>query len=82
MINIHFEINGRRVSPNQTTDALTRAVLDEATTQIKQRVGTIRCAAHGQYAKLIAKGRSAENLNFEVSGCCQDLITKVEQSLR
>jgi hypothetical protein len=82
MVDIHFEINGRRVGPNQITDALTKAVLEEAAKQIKQRAGVIRCPTHGHYAKIIAKGRSAENLNFEVSGCCNDLIKKVEQSLK
>jgi len=81
-MNISFEINGRKVSPNNMKDALEASILENASAQIKQKVGSIRCSEHQQSPKIVGKGRSLNNLSFEVSGCCEDLMTKVKAKLK
>ena len=79
---IHLELNGRRVNPNDIGDAFSVAAFKAVSERIKAKVGHIVCPAHGQHAKILAKGRSISELNLEVSGCCDELIQKVKDSLK
>ncbi len=81
MFDVSFEINGRKVQPNQIGDALTKAVLSSVAGQIKEKVGSVTCPDHGKSPKIVCKGKSVEKLNFEVSGCCETLINSVKQKL-
>lgn len=82
MFDISFEINGRKVNPNSISDALEAAVLSEVAESIKSSIGDIRCSEHGQSPKIKMKGRNIDNLSFDVSGCCDSLISKVETKLK
>lgn len=81
MVDVSFEINGCKVQPNQIGDVLTKAVLSSVALQIKEKVGSVRCPDHGKSPKIICKGKSIENLGFEVSGCCETLVDDVKQKL-
>jgi hypothetical protein len=82
MVDISFEINGRKVSPSGVGDALEAAVLRSISDSIKKSVGSVRCPEHGKSPKIVCKGRSVSNLSFEVSGCCQKLMDTVRAKLR
>lgn len=82
MIDISFEINGRKVSPNSASDAFEKAVLAGITSSIRSSVGTIRCAAHGSSPKVTCKGPNLDSLLFEVSGCCQEVMNTVRERLK
>lgn len=81
MIDISFELNGRKVSPNNLGNALEAAMLNSIKESISQSVGSIRCAEHGERAKIKAKGRSLDSLSLEVTGCCDALIDQVKKKL-
>jgi len=81
MVEVSFEINGRKVQPNQISEVLTKAVFTSVAEQIKSKVGSVRCPDHGQSPKIICKGKSIENLGFEVTGCCEKLIDSVKRKL-
>ncbi len=80
MIDISFEFNGRKVRPDQIGNALERAALDSIKKQIIQKVGAIRDPKTGQPPKIMVKGRSIDNLSFEVSGS-EQLIEMVKKKL-
>lgn len=82
MLNISFEINGRKVNPGNVGGALEAAVLQSVSASIKARVGNIRCPEHGQTPRIVGKGRSLDTLSFDVSGCCQKLIDNAAAKLR
>ncbi len=82
MIDISFEINGRKVNPNIVADAFERAVLEGKTTSINDSVGSLRCSMHGSSPRITCKGRNLNNLSFEVSGCCQQLMNTVRTRLQ
>jgi len=48
MIDISFEINGRKVSPNNIGDAIESAVLESIQDSVSKSIGSIRCTEHGQ----------------------------------
>ena len=52
MIDISFEINGRKVSPRNIGNALEAAVLQSVQESIKKSVGSARCPTHGQAPKI------------------------------
>jgi hypothetical protein len=82
VVDISFEINGRKVSTGNVGDALEAAMLQGVSDSIKRSVGSLRCPEHGKSPKIICKGRSVDKLSFEVSACCQKLTDKVQAKLR
>lgn len=68
-----FDFNG---------DDLEKAVLKAAAESVTKTVRSMRCPTHGQGAKIIAKGRNVDNLNFQISGCCDELIEAVKAKLQ
>jgi len=82
MIDISFEINGRKVSPRNMGNALESALLQSVQESITKAIGSTRCPEHGQKPKINVKGRKLDSLNFEVSGCCNQLIETVQKKLK
>ncbi len=82
MIDISFEINGRKVSPRNVGNALESAMLESVQDSIAKAVGSARCPEHGQKPKIKVKGHSLDSLTFEVSGCCDSLIEAVKRKLK
>jgi hypothetical protein len=82
MLDISFEINGRKVSPNNVGNVLERAILQSVSDSIKRNVGSLRCPEHSSAPKIVVKGRDLSNLSFEVSGCCQKLMDSVKARLK
>lgn len=81
MIDISFEINGRKVNPNNVRDALESAILSSITDSVTKSINSIHCDKHHQKPVILVKGKSLDNLSMEVSGCCDDFISKVENRL-
>jgi len=79
MIDISFEINGRKVSPRNVRNALESAMLQSIQDSISKAVGSARCSEHGQKPKINVQGRNLDSLKFEVSGCCDNLIDEVKK---
>ena len=82
MIDISFEINGRKVSPRSMGNALESALLQSMQESITKSVGSARCPDHGQRPKIKVNGRNLDSLSFEVSGCCDQLINTVKKKLK
>lgn len=82
MIDISFEINGKKVSPRNVGNALESALLQSVQESITKSVGSARCPVHGQRPKIKVKGRNLDSLSFEVSGCCEQLIETVKKKLK
>jgi len=82
MLEIHFEINGRRVDPRNAGDALKAAVLKSVQDLIAAKVSAVRCPVHGEGPKIVAHGSSLDKLSMTVSGCCQELIDQATARLK
>lgn len=81
MIGISYEINGKKVNPNNIGDALESTMFQQIGESIKKAVGSLRCTKHNQAPKVLVKGKSLDNLSIEVSGCCDSLIRKATDNL-
>jgi hypothetical protein len=80
MIDISFEINGRKINPNRIGDALERAALKSVKEQIVKKIGSIRDPKTGERPKIKIVGRNLDNLSFEVSGS-QELVDLVKKKM-
>ena len=81
MVDVSFEINGETVQPDSMSDALDILFLKHIREKTKNSLGAINCTEHGEKPSIIVRGQTIDNLNFEVSGCCGDLINKVNKQL-
>ena len=82
MIDVTFEIGGRKVSPNRLGDEVEKAILSEVAANVKKGLGSVTCPEHGQRPKVIVKGRNIKKLSWEVTGCCQKLIDTAMRKLK
>lgn len=82
MIDVSFEINGRKVNPNQFGDEIEKAIFQEIIDGMKKTLNSVRCSEHGQRPAVKVKGRDFRNLSFEVKGCCQSIIDKATEKLK
>ena len=77
MIDISFEVNGKKVSTHNIGNVLESAVLKSVQESITTTVGSTRCPEHGQKPTIKVNGRNLDSLNYEISGCCDQLINTV-----
>ncbi len=81
MIEIVFVLRGRTVGLDEVEDVRECAILREVERSIKERVGALRCPEHGGFPKLTATGSRADEMEFDLAGCCQDLLAKTAARL-
>ena len=68
MIDLKFEIGGRRVDPRNIGDALQAAVLESIAEQIHAKVRGICHSQTGEAPVVVVRGDDLEHLSIEVSG--------------
>ena len=51
-------------------------------TNVAAKLESVTCPTHGQHPTVVVKGRTLDDLGFEISGCCQDLVDKALAQLR
>lgn len=81
MFSVSFEVNGRKVSPNNLKNALETAMLQGIQESVRKAVGSLRCREHGQAPRVVFKGRSLDKLDAHIDGCCEQLIEQVRRKL-
>ena len=81
MLNVSFEINGRKVNPKNLSNVLEAAVLEELAASIKKSVGAMRCPEHNQAPNILIQGNSLKDLSIKVSGCCENLVEEARSRI-
>ena len=74
--------NGREVDPKEVPDIVQRAIYEEAAQLAQDRVGRIRCPKHNTSATLVLKKASAQKLDFDARGCCDELADAIHAALK
>ena len=82
MIDISFEIGGRKVNPSQIGNPLEKTALLHVADSVKKSLSSVRCSEHGQRPIVKVKGINLDSLSFEVKGCCQSLIDRATSKLK
>lgn len=81
MIEIVFVLRGVEIAPDDVEDVRERSVLKQIEQSIRNRVGELSCREHGASPRLTATGSRADTLEFELSGCCEDVMKRTTESL-
>ena len=81
MIEIVFVLRGAQVAPDDLEDVRERSALKQIEQSIRNRVGELSCPEHGANPRLTATGNRADELEFELGGCCEDLMKRTTASL-
>lgn len=81
MIDIEFQLNGRKIRPNDIGNQLEKAIFSQVRDNIAGKLRGIRDPESGSRPKVVVKGRSLDKLSFEVSGSPK-LIEEVKRRLR
>jgi hypothetical protein len=81
MIDISFEINGKKVNPDEIGDVIEKALFEQVIEIITKKVGMVRCPDHGTSPRIVCEGINLDNLSFMVYGCCDKLINSIKEKL-
>ena len=81
MIEVVFVLRGTQVTPDDVDDDRESAALKQIEQSIRGRVGELTCQEHGANPRLTATGTRVDALEFELSGCCEDLMKRTTASL-
>lgn len=82
MLDINFEINGRKINKDNVKDSLEAAMIKAVSDQIVQAVGEMRCPDHGEAPKILCTGKEFTDISIEVpSSCCGKLLGMVRGKL-
>jgi len=68
MLEIHFEIGGRRLDPCFIGDSVQKAVLLRAARLVKKRFADIRIPDRHDPLRILIKGRDIRHLRYELHG--------------
>jgi hypothetical protein len=80
MLDVRFEINGRRVDPKRIGNALEQVVYEKIVADIRRKVGAVRDPETGRPPKITVKGRNLKSLSIEVQGS-EEVINRVKRRL-
>ena len=81
MMEIYFEINGKRVDPKKLSNVLEKAMFEGVKKHVKRKLQNVRCSKHSSGAKIVCKGPDLEHLKFEISGCCKEFMGVIKDKL-
>ena len=82
MVDVSFEIKREKIQPESMTDVLDILFLKHVRKKIKDSVASIYCKKHDKQPSILVKGPNPDNLNYEVTGCCEDFINQVEKKIK
>ena len=82
VVAIEYRINGQRVTPQSIDSRLEAAILRRVEMEIQQKLASIWCPHHQQWPRVLAVGRSADELQFQIGGCCPSLKDRATQALQ
>ncbi|MDZ7842765.1 MAG: hypothetical protein U5R46_18365 [Gammaproteobacteria bacterium] len=68
MVEIHFEVGGKKLDPCFIGDSVTKAVLLRAARQVKRKFADIRIPDSHDALRILIKGRDINNLKYELHG--------------
>jgi len=82
MIEITFEINGKKVDPKNIRNELERALYETVVEEIEEKIINIRDPKTGEHPKIKVVGKSLDKLTFEITASSEALIARTKKALK
>jgi len=81
MIDVLFEVAGRKINLDGMHPGLQRSMLATIREALGERVGDVECPHHHRTPRILCKGPSVVELSMQICGCCDHVIDQVESRL-
>ena len=81
MIDISFEVAGRKVDPESMNPGLPRSILNQIRDALDEQVGEINCAEHRSAPRIVCSGPNVVELSMRLCGCCDGILNDLEKRL-
>jgi hypothetical protein len=81
MIDVHFELNGRRVRPDQIGDAMEAAILKGVGEKAAEHVRSKLTPAEQRQVTVKVVGDSLDDLSIKISGP-DEIVAKLKTALK
>ena len=79
---LEYRIGGRKVTAAQFHKHMRDSVIQAGAEAARKHIEQVRCPAHGQFAKARRKATVGDRIEFEVTGCCDQLVARAQEALR
>lgn len=83
-IDIYFVVGDEKIPFEQFGDSREDEIMKRTARMVSEEVGLVRCPVHNESASSVTFVRSDNGTyaSYEVHGCCQKLVKRVERQLR
>ncbi|GAL30337.1 hypothetical protein JCM19239_2683 [Vibrio variabilis] len=79
MLKITFKIDGKPVKPNDIGDVIRATFFVAIENHVRETLGVLTCPIHHEAPQITIHGDDLDNMSFEFNGCCDELISMVEE---
>ena len=76
---VTFKVIGKEVHPSQLGSKLKEAAVGAVKDSLLAKIEAVHCTVHDQNAKAVLKATTEGKLNYEIQGCCNELIEEVKR---
>lgn len=81
-IKIEYEVGGRRYKdPSKAMDALSASIMQSVGEQVAQKLRDVRCPEHQKPPTVTIVGQSGDQVDLEIEGCCEKVISAAKEEL-
>ncbi|TAH51300.1 MAG: DUF4145 domain-containing protein [Chloroflexota bacterium] len=81
MIQVTFEINGKKVDPDDIAEGIQRSVLVKIQDLLEEDLGELTCPEHGAAPSILCKGDNLDDLNVQVWACCKNFADRAASEI-
>jgi hypothetical protein len=82
-IEIEYEVDGKRYKdPSKAAGALTASLMQTVGEQVADQLSRVRCPEHGDRPKVRIVSQSTDQIEFQIHGCCEQLVAAAESQLQ
>ena len=78
---VTFKVVGKEVHRSQLGDKLKVSAVGAVKDSLPAKIEAVHCTVHNQNAKAVLKATTEGKLNYEIQGCCNELIEEVKRLL-
>jgi len=78
---VTFKVVGKEVHPSQPGNKLKETAIGTAKDSFPAKIEAVHCTVHDQNARAVLKATTEGKLNYEIQGCCNELIEEVKRLL-
>jgi hypothetical protein len=81
-VRIEYRIGGRAVGRDEFFGDLDARICDTTVVEVRARLRQVECPAHGCRVGVRRLRLTASGVDVELSGCCEEALTRARDALR